>query len=53
MLRKGASQLMWFVLAFVIILILIAIGILIINQSQGYAMSGIDDIIKNVGEMMP
>ena len=52
MLKKGASQLMWFVLAFVIILILIAIGMLIMRQSEGYAMKGIDDVIRNVGDML-
>ena len=48
MLKKGVSHVMWFILAFILVLVLIAVGVLILKQGEDYAMKGIDDLIETV-----
>lgn len=50
--EKGVSHLLWFVLAFVVVLILIVVGLLILKQGETYAMKGVDDLMKSLGEMI-
>jgi len=50
--EKGVTHLMWFILAFIVVLILIVIGFLILKQGENYALKGIDDLIKNLGDMI-
>lgn len=47
---KGASQVLWFVAAFVVILILIVIGVIIIGQGEEYGLAAIDDIFNTITE---
>ena len=50
--NKGVSHVLWFVLAFVIVLILIVVGVLLLSQGENYAMMGIDNLMKAVGDMI-
>lgn len=50
--RRGTSHVLWFVLAFVIILILIVLSILILTQGEGHAFDAIADVFKRVGDMI-
>ena len=46
--RKGVSNVMWVVLAFIVVLILIVLGTLLLGQGKEYAVKGIDDLMRTV-----
>jgi len=47
---KGASHVLWFVAAFIVILILIVIVALIIGQGEEYGLAAIEDMFGIVTE---
>ena len=50
--RKGVTNLMWFILAFVVVLILIVVGFLVLRMGEQHAMKGIDDMIATLRELI-
>ncbi len=47
---KGVSNMLWFVAAMVIVLLLIVLSTIILNKGEGYAIGAIDDIFLKIGD---
>jgi|GEM_PF-3996405 len=50
--RKGTSYALWFILAFIIVLILIVMAAMILSQGEGHAFDAIDDAFKRIGDII-
>ncbi|UCG95629.1 MAG: hypothetical protein JSV92_01095 [archaeon] len=50
--KKGVSHVLWFIAAFVIVLILIVIGIIILGQGEEYGLAAIDDMFTRMEEAL-
>ncbi len=46
--KKGVSQIIWFLIAFIIILVLLGIAFLIIDKGKTFGLDSLEKVFDNV-----